>query len=292
MNSVLVLMSTYNGEKYLNTQLDSLVKQKDVDIHILIRDDGSSDRTIDIIKEYKDKYDFIDYYLGKNLGYAKSFWDLVKNASSYDYYAYSDQDDIWDEYKLSKAIDKLGEDEAMLYTSRVKSVDNNLNTIDEDTFKNHKVLSIYESLKKSTVPGCVMVFNHKAILKMKKYNGYLESHDWLTYAIITLFGKVVFDENSYINYRIHNNNTIGKSNAFKEFYKKIKRFFKKSINSRSKLAYDLYQTYKEEIMDNEIKEYIHSFGTYKNSLKDKIKFLFNKHNRGIIFKLYIILNRI
>ena len=82
-NKVAVLLSTYNGEKYLEEQLNSLIKQKDVDITIIIRDDGSNDNTIKIIKKYTKKYNFIKFYTGKNKGYAKSFFDLIYNSKNY-----------------------------------------------------------------------------------------------------------------------------------------------------------------------------------------------------------------
>lgn len=294
-NRVLVLMSTYNGEIYLREQLNSLIEQKKVELSVLIRDDGSTDSTVEIIKEYAKKYNYIKYYVGNNIGYAHSFWDLVKKAGIYDYYAFCDQDDIWDKNKLYYAI-KILENESknipLLYCSRVKSVDNNMNMIDNDTFKNHNILTIYESLQKSTVPGCVMVFNNEACKYLKMYNGFMESHDWLTYIIVTLFGKVVFDENSYINYRIHLNNTIGKNNKFKDFLNKLKRFFSKPKCTRSKVANDIYITYSNFIKNDEIRKNIYYLGNYKQNLATKNKILFNSKYKGIIFKIYIVLNKV
>ena len=84
MNSVLVLLSTYNGEKYISQQIDSLLNQKDVDVHILIRDDGSSDGTIEVIKKYKT--DKIDIVIGKkNIGVPNSFIELLFMAKEYSF---------------------------------------------------------------------------------------------------------------------------------------------------------------------------------------------------------------
>ena len=230
-NKIAILMSTYNGEKYIRNQLDSLLKQKDVNIEIIIRDDGSKDNTVKIIKEYINKNDNIKL-IGdnKNLGYAYSFWYILRNIDDkYDYYAFCDQDDIWDEKKIISAIKKIEKYENIpaLYTSRVVSVNNDMEVINENTFSCNRVLNKYESFQKSVVPGCVFVFNRQAKQLVSVYNGYLESHDWATYAIVNSFGKVVYDNNSYIKYRIHDNNAIGKKNKLGMLVIKIKRFFKK-----------------------------------------------------------------
>ena len=79
MKSVLILMSTYNGEKYLKTQIDSLLAQKNVNVSIVVRDDGSTDGTVSILNEYKNR-NALEWYSGKNMGPAGSFLDLIYNA--------------------------------------------------------------------------------------------------------------------------------------------------------------------------------------------------------------------
>ena len=81
---LIVLMSTYNGEKYLKDQLNSLVTQELLPDQILIRDDGSSDSTLEILKYYSDSYKFIKYDQGENLGPAKSFMELIKTCDEAD----------------------------------------------------------------------------------------------------------------------------------------------------------------------------------------------------------------
>ncbi len=96
MNNVAVLLSTYNGEKYLRELLDSVFNQKDVNLTLFVRDDGSSDKTVQILEKYKKKGFPIDISCGRgNLGFGKSFATLIQNApSTFDYYACCDQDDI------------------------------------------------------------------------------------------------------------------------------------------------------------------------------------------------------
>ena len=103
--TVTVLMSTYNGERFLKEQLDSILQQQDVDVRLCVRDDGSTDGTMDILLEYADA---IELTIGNNFGVGNSFMSMVYSANlESDYYAFSDQDDIWMPDKLISAVDEL-----------------------------------------------------------------------------------------------------------------------------------------------------------------------------------------
>lgn len=93
--SVQVVMSTYNGEKYLKEQIDSILSQEGVDVRLYIRDDGSSDRTTDILASYQEHKN-VKIEKGNNLGFAKSFLTALDECDEADYYAFSDQDDVWE----------------------------------------------------------------------------------------------------------------------------------------------------------------------------------------------------
>jgi len=96
-------MSTYNGEKYLEEQINRILAKTDVDFRLLVRDDNSSDGTVAILRRYENHPRF-QWYGGENLGCAKSFMDLLYSAPDADFYAFSDQDDIWYPNKISSAI--------------------------------------------------------------------------------------------------------------------------------------------------------------------------------------------
>ena len=131
MKKVQVLMSTYNGQKYLEEQINSILNQENVEISLLVRDDESSDDTIKVLQELSQKNKNISYFTGKNMGPARSFMELVNKSSSADYYAFSDQDDVWDSKKIISAIEKLEKIERpCLYISALEIVDENLNTIE------------------------------------------------------------------------------------------------------------------------------------------------------------------
>ena len=140
--NVLVLMSTFNGERFIDEQLISLLNQKNIKLKILIRDDGSSDRTVSILKKYKKRYPSIKLILGNNIGAKFSFLDLIHEAlklkMKYDYYAFCDQDDYWKKEKLITAINKLqilNNNSPNLYLGQTQLVDSNLNYLKTKSLK-------------------------------------------------------------------------------------------------------------------------------------------------------------
>ena len=124
-----ILLATYNGEKYLKCQLDSILNQTHKNIRLLINDDCSTDNTRAILKEYEEKDNRIKVkYNEKNLGYVKNFEDLLKRVEN-KYFALSDQDDFWKEEKIEKSLNKLLEEDADLVFTDLEPVDEKLNTI-------------------------------------------------------------------------------------------------------------------------------------------------------------------
>ncbi len=293
MKSVCVFLSTYNGEKYLRPLLDSVLSQEGVIVDLFVRDDGSIDGTREILAQYADKNDSIKLELAENIGYAKSFWSLFQHENRYDYYAFCDQDDIWESDKLLKAVEMLEKEKKdipLLYTSDVVAVNNDLCAVDDRLFKVEGILNFYQSLQKSVVPGCTFVFNKAAFNILKLYNGYMESHDWAAYSIVSAFGKVLFDETPHMKYRLHGNNTIGKSGKFKGFQTKIKRLFHRPTRSRSRFAKDFYDCYKE-MLPEEYATAARNLGYYRIE-KKKSGLLRDKHFVGRSFKLMILLGRV
>lgn len=211
--SVLVLMSTYNGEKYLRTQLDSILNQTYKDIDILIRDDGSSDGTRDILENYASEFPQIKWYGGLNIGVSQSFFELIRNAElTYEYYAFADQDDEWLPKKIEKAVNVLKHNTTlpMLYCSDKIIVNQDLMPIRVTVSRVMKQASFGNALVQDMCTGCTAVMNRKLLSIIRKRTpDYVIMHDWWFYLTATCFGAVYYDVNSYIKYRQHNNNTSG-----------------------------------------------------------------------------------
>lgn len=184
MKTVCILLSTYNGEKYLIEQIDSLLNQEKVDISIIARDDGSIDSTKEILAKYKEKDSRFDYYVGKNIGPAQSFFDLLFKANKADYYAFADQDDVWDNDKLKCAVDMLEREDGKrpnMYYSNLRIVDRNLKfyRFSHDIPAVQK--SRYSCLVEDVATGCTMVFNDVVLeyVKMGRPE-YCSMHDtWI-----------------------------------------------------------------------------------------------------------------
>lgn len=201
---VAIVLSTYNGEKYLREQIDSILNQTYTNFELIVRDDGSKDDTVKIIKEYIEKSDKeITLIEGKNLGFIKSFFDLLKRGDA-DYYAYADQDDIWLPNKIELAVtslDKLDSSKPNMAFSNVEYYDTEMNFIGNGESKNKRP-SFLNSLYECINQGMTMVINKTA----RDYiiNNIPEKcffHDWWTYMICSSMGNVVQDDVVTVKYR-------------------------------------------------------------------------------------------
>ena len=180
MKQLCVLMSTYNGEEYVIEQLDSIFSQTAKDCHIsaLIRDDGSTDNTVLLCKEYvkRNGYD-IEIIEGENIKPARSFLELIRKCPTADFYAFCDQDDIWLPGKVQAAISCLEDEKPVLWYSNYNVVDDGLNLIHQVPIQ-EQIEDPLRVLFYNNVPGCVMVFNYSLLVIMKKMQLYdFRMHD-------------------------------------------------------------------------------------------------------------------
>lgn len=235
--------------------MESLINQININFKIFIRDDGSSDKTKEILNSYS-KYKNIEIEFGENIGVIKSFFELLeKSDGNADYYAFCDQDDFWEKEKLTRAVDMLNNQEdsllPLLYCSKTKLVDENLNFIRYSNSLKRK-LSIGNALVENIATGCTIVLNNslrKEILKETVNKENIIMHDWWVYLVALLKGKVIFDNDSYILYRQHQNNTVGVNlNPFKLFIKRGKRFLGNKKNHTFQIqCEELKRIYANEI---------------------------------------------
>ena len=205
---VTVLMSTYNGEKYLREQMDSILKQS-FPLNIFVRDDGSTDQTVRILEEYKTIYTNIDYIVGRNLGVQQSFLELLRVAPESDFYAFADQDDVWDRLKIQRAIEMINNKKSpCLYCSNTTIVDENLNVIKKE--KRQVKISFGNALVQNVCAGCTAVINKelREIINRARPKRII-MHDWWMYLVAEAFGETLYDEDSYIKYRQHGGNVWG-----------------------------------------------------------------------------------
>ena len=302
MYKVAVLMSTYNGEKYLREQIDSILAQKGVDLTLYIRDDGSSDGTIEVIKEYIAKTDKIKLNIGKNIGVGNSFMQLIYDCpEGYDYYAFSDQDDIWLVEKLHVAVEMLKEYyNPILYCSNQMLVDKNG---DEIGLRHSKPVDIsyLQILCNNMITGCTMVWNRKLqdflTEKANRPSSNLlhkRIHDVWVAMVASVVGEIRYDERAYIQYRQHENNVVGvkKVSLVKEWKKKFQN--KELRNGRSTLAKEITTIFSGQLMNNkEMKDRLLLCAKYqgnKMKLFRDTEIRFHSNEGTLMYGMKILLN--
>ncbi|MBI1889900.1 MAG: glycosyltransferase family 2 protein [Burkholderiales bacterium] len=217
---VAILLCTYQGESYLAEQLESIQAQTHSDWIVWASDDASTDMTRPILEQYAGKWgsDRLHMCDGPRNGFASNFLSLVCNPEvQADCYAYSDQDDIWKEDKLEKAVDWLNTIPAgvpALYCSRTELVDETGRHLGYSPLFG-KSPGFANALVQNLGGGNTMVFNHAArvLLQQASKDKPVLIHDWWTYMVISgAGGKVYYDAHPSLRYRQHGGNLVG-SNA-------------------------------------------------------------------------------
>lgn len=217
-----ILLSTYNGEQYVAEQLDSLLAQSYGDFNIIVRDDCSRDKTVEIVGSYASLHpDKIKLIRGeKNLGYIKSFEQLL-TVSTADYYMFCDQDDVWLPDKIALSFKRLNELEAVHGKDTPILVHTDLTVTDTDLNTTHKSFVDYSGFNIpllesdihflglcNTVTGCTTLFNRALKEKALPFNT-LTYHDaWLAICA-KKYGVLSFIPQQTILYRQHDNNSLG-----------------------------------------------------------------------------------
>ena len=227
-----ILLATYNGEKYLKEQLDSILNQTYKNIRIIISDDCSKDTTPEILKEYQKKDDRIELHIQKNnLGVVKNIEFLLKEVKS-PYYMLADQDDYWLPEKAEKSLEKLKEEKADLVFGDLEVVDKNLNTMYSSfndymllTRKINKYINSYKvNYLYNCITGCTVLAKKETIEKIIPLptNSKRVLHDHWIGLMVALNGKLAYVPEKYIRYRQHGNNEVG-TEKISHGFKKLKQ---------------------------------------------------------------------
>lgn len=207
-----VLLSTYNGERFISAQIDSVLAQRGVDVRLYIRDDGSSDGTRAIVSEYAARDPQISVEYGLNKGVVGSFFTLLAACTATgDYFAFCDQDDVWKPDKLARAVvccDTYTDQEPVLYASRVEYVTEQLSRLGFSPMPRR--VGFNNAMVENQLIGCTMVFNrHLRELVLARLPQYATMHDAWLYLVASALGKVIFDDFVSVAYRQHSGNVVG-----------------------------------------------------------------------------------
>jgi glycosyltransferase involved in cell wall biosynthesis len=251
--NVEILLATYNGEKYLEEQIDSILNQSFIDWNLVIRDDKSEDKTLHIIEKYVQKYPqkiFLiqDGESNSRLGASQNFSKLLKHSSA-DYILFSDQDDIWLSNKIKDSLEHMWDLESswgktlpILVHTDLSIVSRNLELI-HPSYWQHQYLDPQRSnlnhfLVRNLITGCTILVNRALKNLAIPVPDAAYMHDWWLALVATAFGKISYLSESTILYRQHTSNEVGaQSKSFKDI---ISRFFE---SQRSKLYFQ--KTFKQ-----------------------------------------------
>lgn len=226
--TVKVITSVFNGEKYIKEQIDSVLNQTYPNIELYIRDNCSTDRTMEILLEYA-HCPYVHIIQGnENIGFIRGYFTLLDLCGDADYYAYCDCDDVWPENKVELAVEMLrgtGNQVPILYCSAHDVCDENLNYIKKSP--KVKNLSFQNSLVDSCVWSSTFVFNAKAReILTQNVPIHATGQDHWTYMVCSGLGKVVFDPRPLMKYRRHGENiTPSTQSKIKFMVWRIKHFF-------------------------------------------------------------------
>ena len=305
---ILILLSTYNGDKYLIEQLDSIFSQSYKSFQIIARDDGSSDETIEILKSYNIKILDTDKNLGAKLSFSTLLDYAVTNTDA-GYFMFCDQDDIWKKDKIEKTIATMKDLEKdnlglpLLVHTDLEVVDEKLNVLNKSFWKYEKrdpsLNSINRLIMQSTVTGCTMMINRKLAEMSFPVSEKSIMHDWWISMIASTLGKIAYLEESTISYRQHSSNDTGsKKFGLSLILKKAVNFLfydelYKHLDRNIKQAKSFLNQY-ESLLDTDTKIMLKDFVSIKEkSFLEKRKILL-KHdilkqgmirNMGLLLKI-------
>ena len=287
-----ILMATYNGEKYLVEQLDSIINQTYRNWNLLIRDDNSTDKTLEIIQNYhkKDKRIKILKDNKGNLGIVRNFEELLKSSES-EFIMFSDQDDIWVENKLDmylKMIEKIKNKGFMIHSDAIL-FDKNKSNILKDTFISKKAINkgLENVFFNYFVQGATILISKEIKNFILPFPKEVYLHDRYIHLISELFFERIFVNKALIYYRQHGDNQIGAKNTIRELLSK--RYFDERDRQLIKVIYNKYGSLLTEDKKKLIEEYFkitdiekNRFNRFLNLKKSKINIPLKKQISFIV----------
>lgn len=294
-----ILMSTYNGEKFLHQQIESILSQTcDCDVELWVRDDGSTDGTKAILKTYADAGK-LHWYTGPNLKPAMSFLDLVQHCPGYDFYAFADQDDYWYPDKLSRGMEKIKScsGPAMSFAN-ARLVDTQLQPLGRNVYRTLPHTDFYSIVCNGGILGCTIIFNQQLaqLIQGEPLPQDVVMHDYYLGIVCTLHdGAVMYDSAACMDYRQHGNNVVGtpwkKTDALRNRFRLLTV---ENHHTLDKMAAAVCRNY-EAVSDQKKLQWLKDVSRYRESafraarLALDRKPSFNTWNMGITLRLAILL---
>ena len=291
---IAVLLASYNGIKYIKEQLDSILNQKEVDVTIFISDDLSTDGTLEYLQDiYKDFKNIVYLPSGSKFGGAgKNFFRLIKDVdfSSFDFISFVDQDDIWYEDKLIRAIKTIEDKQLDAYSSNVLAF---WEDSKEMIINKSSLQARYDYLFEAAGPGCTYVLKKDLAISLQNFIcenweevNKVELHDWFIYAFARENNyKWHIDEKPSMRYRQHTLNQVGANDGLKAKLKRLKKVFSSWYRE------EIIKIIKVLRLENKYKfsKYILNKSYINNLLLLKYSFEFRRNKKEKLFLSLLIL---
>lgn len=288
-----ILMATYNGEKYIVEQIDSIINQTYKNWNLLIRDDNSTDRTLEIIKNYQKKDDRIRILDNNkvNLGIVKNFEKLLKISES-ELIMFSDQDDIWKKGKIKTYLKKLEEvkrvenEKIMIHSNSnlYKKKKKKLDLFISDRFTEQKLENIFFNF---FVQGSTIMITKSLKEFILPFPKEVYIHDRYIHLLTDIFFKRIFINESLMDYRQHENNQIGGNTSLKKLISR--RYFYQKDYELIKKIYELYKNKLNLEQKNMIESYFKITNVKQNRLKRYIELKKSNINMSLKKQLSLLL---
>ena len=291
---IAVLLASYNGVKYIKEQIDSILNQKEVDVTIFISDDLSTDKTIEYLQDiYKDFKNIVYLPSGLKFGGAgKNFFRLIKDVdfSSFDFISFVDQDDIWYEDKLIRAIKTIEDKQLDAYSSNILAF---WEDSKEMIINKSSLQARYDYLFEAAGPGCTYVLKKDLAISLQNFIcdnwedvNKVELHDWFIYAFARENNyKWHIDEKPSMRYRQHTSNQVGANDGLKAKLKRLKKVFSSWYRE------EIIKIIKVLRLENKYKfsKYILNKSYINNLLLLKYSFEFRRNKKEKLFLSLLIL---
>ena len=215
--------------------------------------------------------------------------ELIKLSGEYEFYAFADQDDIWDKDKLQVAIEKIkNTKKPTIYSSNTRLVDENMNFIKNETLR--PVTTLGSAIAKNYVTGCTTVFNFELMKYLRRHvPRYAPYHDWWTNLVcLSVDGISIYDYEPHMNYRQHGNNVVsGNDSIWKKWFSRLGRFISTRYH-RDLMAQEILQFYGDNIA-NDKRKILETCGKNKNLFN--LDFETGNLVDDLLFKILILLKR-
>jgi len=272
-----ILLSTYNGMRFLEDQIQSLLTQSYPHILITVRDDGSTDGTYEKLLEYAKHYSNFVVLDCERMGVVGSFFKLLRMADpDCIFYAFCDQDDVWLPNKISDAVATMKShdpNKPLMYFSRLEYVDSKVHHLGYS--KVFQKVGFANALVDNSATGCTIVLNRaaRALICQRTPRG-IRVHDWWCYLVVSAFGQLVYDERPNIKHRLHEGNVVGHPISF---WKRLGRWLanrrtpKTNRFRASDQAQEFYRCYGQQLRPYELK-ILKNFLEAKRGIRSRVKY--------------------